>query len=380
MPTDDSVLTVDIEVTRGDFTLSCQFETPRGCTAIFGPSGSGKSTLLDIITGNLTPDRGSVYLGRDTLVDTNKGIVKPANQRFIGWVPQDALLFPHMSVIDNLLYGHRRRRSASRIGPSPHHVIGVLGLDRLLARWPRELSGGEKQRVSLGRALLSNANLLLLDEPLASLDTARRSEILDLLDEIKYEFDVPILHVTHSLAEVIRIADFLLLLDNGMIRAAGPIASLMGRADTPMLSGRRDAGSLLRLHDLTLTENQPAVGLLEGQPLFLPLAAGEWKLSARALPLRVYVPAHEVILALEPPSKISVRNTLSCQIERLVRQNSQITLVELAIGQQRLLASITTAAVQELGLREHQPVYALIKSMSLDVPAGRNLLWDSEHL
>jgi molybdate transport system ATP-binding protein len=220
----------------------------------------------------------------------------------------------------------------------------------------------------------------LLDEPLASLDTQRRSEILDLLDEVKHEFHVPILHVTHSLAEVMRLADQLLLLDKGQICAAGPIESLMGRVDTPMLSKRRDAGSLLRLHDLTLAANQPAVGVLEGQPLFLPLTAGEWKLSARALPLRVYVPAHEVILALEPPNKISVRNTLNCQIERLMQQNSQITLVELAIGRQRLLASVTTAAVQELELREGMNVYALIKSMSLDVPAGRNLLWDSEHL
>ena len=177
-----------------------------------------------------------------------------------------------------------------------------------------------------------------------------------------------------------RLAGHLVLLDGGRIRANGAIESLMGRADTPMLSIRRDAGSLLRLDDLTLAEDQPAVGLLENQPLQLPLAAGEWKLSARALPLRVYVPAHEVMLALEPPQKISVRNVLHCQIERLVKKNSQISLVELAIGRQRLLASITASAARELDLREGLQVYALIKSMSLDVPAGRNLLWDSEHL
>ncbi|MFZ9994409.1 MAG: molybdenum ABC transporter ATP-binding protein [Steroidobacteraceae bacterium] len=374
------LLSIDVSIARESFLLECRLDIHGKCTAIFGPSGAGKSTLLDLINGNLSPDRGIIKLGKEILVDTSTQAFKAPYQRQIGWVPQDALLFPHLNVIDNLLFGHRRRRDSSHSSPSPHQVIGVLGLDRLLARWPRELSGGEKQRVALGRALLSNSKLLLLDEPLASLDAKKRSEILDLLDEIKHEFNIPIVHVTHSLAEVMRLADQLVLIDQGKIKAAGSIESLMGKADTPMLSDRRDAGSLLKLNDLTLVEGRPAVGLLEGQSLFLPLQAGEWRLPARALPLRVYVPAHEVILALEPPNGLSVRNKLACRIERLIPQTSQTMLVELAIGQQRLLASVTTAASEELGLRADLPVYALIKSLSLDVPAGRNLLSDSEHL
>jgi molybdate transport system ATP-binding protein len=374
------LLSIDVSIARESFLLECRLDIHGKCTAIFGPSGAGKSTLLDLINGNLAPDRGIIKLGKEILVDTSTQAFKAPYQRQIGWVPQDALLFPHLNVIDNLLFGHRRRRDSSHSSPSPHQVIGVLGLDRLLARWPRELSGGEKQRVALGRALLSNSKLLLLDEPLASLDAKKRSEILDLLDEIKHEFNIPIVHVTHSLAEVMRLADQLVLIDQGKIKAAGSIESLMGKADTPMLSDRRDAGSLLKLNDLTLVEGRPAVGLLEGQSLFLPLQAGEWRLPARALPLRVYVPAHEVILALEPPNGLSVRNKLACRIERLIPQTSQTMLVELAIGQQRLLASVTTAASEELGLRADLPVYALIKSLSLDVPAGRNLLSDSEHL
>lgn len=374
------LLAIDVRVARNAFTLECQLEIRGKCTAIFGPSGAGKSTLLDLINGTLTPDRGSIRLGKDVLVDMAAGICKAPHQRQLGWVPQDALLFPHLNVIDNLLFGHRRRRDTSHSSPSPHQVIGVLGLDRLLARWPRELSGGEKQRVALGRALLSNSKLLLLDEPLASLDLAKRHEILDLLDEVKHEFNVPIIHVTHSLAEVMRLADQLVLIDQGTIRADDKIESLMGKADTPLLSHRRDAGSLLKLDDLTLIEGSPAVGLLEGQSLYLPLEAGEWKLPARALPLRVYVPAHEVILALEPPKLLSVRNQLRCQIERLIAHTPQTVLVELKLGRQRLLASVTAAASQELGLEPGISVYALIKSLSLDVPAGRNLLWDSEHL
>ncbi len=374
------LLSIDVSIARESFLLECRLDIHGKCTAIFGPWGAGKSTLLDLINGNLAPDRGIIKLGKEILVDTSTQAFKAPYQRQIGWVPQDALLFPHLNVIDNLLFGHRRRRDSSHSSPSPHQVIGVLGLDRLLARWPRELSGGEKQRVALGRALLSNSKLLLLDEPLASLDAKKRSEILDLLDEIKHEFNIPIVHVTHSLAEVMRLADQLVLIDQGKIKAAGSIESLMGKADTPMLSDRRDAGSLLKLNDLTLVEGRPAVGLLEGQSLFLPLQAGEWRLPARALPLRVYVPAHEVILALEPPNGLSVRNKLACRIERLIPQTSQTMLVELAIGQQRLLASVTTAASEELGLRADLPVYALIKSLSLDVPAGRNLLSDSEHL
>ncbi|MFM8480547.1 MAG: molybdenum ABC transporter ATP-binding protein [Gammaproteobacteria bacterium] len=363
-------LTIDVAHERGDFRLETRFEAPAtGVTVVFGASGAGKSTLLDLICGNLQPDRGTIRIGDQVFVDTVRGIHLAAEQRAIGWVPQDGLLFPHLDVAANLDFGARRsRRRQPAI--NTQQVIDTLGLGALLQRWPRTLSGGERQRVALGRALLSNPALLLLDEPLAALDAPRKAEILALLELIKREFAIPAIYVTHSLAEVLRLADHLVLLDAGRVVASDRIDALMGRAHTPLLSMRPDTGSLLTLR---VTGRDPAgdgwLTMLEGQTVripLLPLAAG---MSTRA-----YVPANEVIIATQAPQGLSVRNALQATILCLRDRGDGSVLVELAVGAQRLLAAVTPAAVSALALAPEQSVYALVKSVSLDAPAGGRLL------
>ncbi|MBU6379465.1 MAG: molybdenum ABC transporter ATP-binding protein [Gammaproteobacteria bacterium] len=364
------MIRVEVTCRRGAFSLDVDFEVPaRGITAVFGASGAGKSTLLDLLTGSLRPDRGRIIVAGQTFVDTTRGVLLPTEHRGIGWVPQDGLLFPHLDVAANLDYGARRaaaRASSIQRG----QVIETLGLAALLERWPRELSGGERQRVALGRALLSKPSLLLLDEPLAALDAPRKAEILALLDRIKREFAIPAIHVTHSLAEVLRLADHLLLLDAGRLLASGPIDSLIGRADTPLLSMRADTGSLLTLEvrgrDL---DGDGWIAELDSQPVRIPLLPLEAGQRTRA-----YVPANEVIIATQAPVGLSVRNVLRARLVQWRDRGDGSVLVELAVGPQRLLAAVTPAAISALALSPGQEVYALVKSLALDAPAGGRLL------
>lgn len=363
------MISVDVSLKRGDFFLDVRFEVPAtGCTAIFGASGSGKSTLLDLINGSLRADRGCLSIGDRILIDIERGIDLSPEQRATGWVPQDGLLFPHLTVSENLDFGARRSRHQR--GPSRVQVIDTLGIGSLLDRWPRQLSGGERQRVALGRALLANPSILLLDEPLAALDAPKKNEILGLLDQIKQDFSIPSIYVTHSLAEVLRLADQLVLLDCGSIIAGGPVQDLLGRSETPLLSMRNDIGGLLSLRRRsTQSEDAGFEADLDGQRVYL---------SSSTIPtgqsFRAYVPANEVIIATEMPKGLSVRNVLRGKIGRIRDRGDGIVLVEIELGAQRLLSAVTPAAVRSLDLVIGLEVFALIKSVALDAPAGFRLI------
>lgn len=365
------MIEIELAGVRGDFSLQARFTVPaNGVTAVFGASGSGKSTLLDMIAGHLAPDHGRVVVAGRVLLDTEQGINIPAAERHIGWVPQDGLLFPHLDVVANLRFGAKRRRQAAKLQEA--RVIDTLGIGHLLARWPAQLSGGERQRVALGRALLAAPAMLLLDEPLAAIDTARKAEILALLECIKQEFGLPILHVTHSLAEVLRLADHLVLLENGKVIASDRIEALMGRAQTPLLAMRTDAGSLLDLQSHSRSPDGEAWLLdLEGQTVQI---SGNHRAVTGAGHIRAYVPANEVIIATQEPVGLSVRNVLRTTIIGLRDRQDGSVLIELAVGQQRLLAAVTDTAVRSLDLVPGRDVFALIKSLSLDAPAGFRLL------
>lgn len=356
----------------GSFRLDVTFRVPAaGTTVLFGASGAGKSTVLALLAGALTPAAGRIVLGDEVLLDTERAICVPLEERRLGWVFQDGRLFPHHKVHENLDYGFNRTRSGEPRRIERQRVIDVLGIGALLDRWPRDLSGGERQRVAVGRALLAQPRLLLMDEPLASLDLPRKREILDLLASISTDFATPIVYVTHSLGELLRLADHLVVLEQGRVVAQGAANEIIGRSDTPLLAERIDAGAIL---EAPIIAQRPERGVtvlsLGAEELQIPHTAG-----AVGQRVRLHVIANDVIVATERPRAISVRNVLTATIARLTPRADGAVNVELMLGaDHRLLATVTQEAVRELALAAGLKVFALLKSVAIDAPAGTRLL------
>ncbi len=343
------------------FDLDVAFDAPpSGITALFGPSGCGKTTVLNAVAGLLRPQRGRIVLDRAVLLDTDRGIALPPERRRCAVVFQDARLFPHMSVETNLRYG-LRRAPAEADGPSFDDVVALLGLAPLLARRPRALSGGERQRVALGRALLARPRLLLMDEPLAALDAARRGEVLPFLARLRDAARLPILYVTHQLDEVDALADHLVLMESGRVLASGGVEALTARTDLP-LAARRDAGVVLSCTVL----DAPAEGLAR-----LGFAGGELLTTTRPGPpgtrLRVRLRARDIAVALERPRGISTRNILLATIAGIAPggEGGEVFL-RLSVGRAELLARVTRDSVTELGLHDGLQVWALVKAVTFD--------------
>ena len=358
------MIAVDLRHDFGGFMLDVRFDAPAGVTALFGPSGAGKSSVVAALAGLLRPDAGRLVVDGVVLSDSATGADVPVERRRLGLVFQDARLFPHMTVAGNLRYG-LRRAPAGPIGWDV--VVDLLGLAGLLARRPHSLSGGERQRVAIGRALLSQPRLLLLDEPLASLDAARKAEILPYLLRLKTALALPMVYVTHALEEVFFLADTLVLLEAGRVLACGGVAALSSRGDLP-LAARDDAAAVL---DAEIAEHHPArrLSLLRagGMVLWVPLLGG-----ALGSKVRVRIPARETILATEAPSAISLHNVVPGTVRAIHADAARhAALVEIDAGQATLLARVTPDAVARLALTVGGPVLALIKSMAVDVrPAG----------
>ncbi|MBX6742194.1 MAG: molybdenum ABC transporter ATP-binding protein [Acetobacteraceae bacterium] len=346
------------------FSLEVAFRGPApGVTVLFGPSGCGKSTILSAVAGLLRPQSGRVALDGQVLTDTEARIFIPAERRRCGVVFQDARLFPHLSVEGNLRYGLRRAPRGAE-GPDFEEVVALLGLGRLLRRRPNGLSGGERQRVALGRALLSRPRLLLMDEPLASLDVPRRAEILPLIERVRDAFRVPILHVTHALEEVDRLADTLVLLEGGRVLAAGAPEALTAEPGLTLLSGRRDAGVVLRCR---VAGHDPDRGLTR-----LDFPGGSLLVTLRPEPpgstLRLRLRARDVSLATAPPQGLATHNILPAEVESIAPApfSPHEVLLRLRLGPTPMLARLTRDAVGTLGLTPGRAVWALVKSIAFD--------------
>ena len=238
------MLSVAVTHRLGGFTLDAAFDSAGGLTALFGRSGAGKTSLVNAIAGLIRPDRGRIEIDGEVLTDTEAGIFVPAHRRRVGYVFQEGRLFPHLNVRQNLVYGRWFAPKAAG-GGEFDQVIALLGIEPLLARRPANLSGGEKQRVAIGRALLSRPRILVMDEPLASLDEGRRAEIYPYIERLRDEMRVPIVYVSHSIPEVARLATTLVVLSEGQVAAIGPTAQIMGRIDLFPLTGRAEAGAIL---------------------------------------------------------------------------------------------------------------------------------------
>jgi molybdate transport system ATP-binding protein len=363
-------LQVDIRQRLGAFGLEVAFTgAPRGVTALFGPSGAGKSAVLAAIAGATKPDAGRIALGEETLFDAETRTNLPVERRGVGWVFQDARLFPHLSVEANLRYGETRARGRGVVARFDE-VVEVLGIGHLLARRPIALSGGEKQRVAMGRALLSQPRILLMDEPLSALDAGRKAEILPFLDRLKSRFSLPILYVSHSLNEVTRLADRLVVMDHGKVLAEGPLSDLLVRSDLTSLAGRPDAASAL---DLRVAGHDAARGLTR-------LAAGGMEVLVPTLDqpagaaVRVLVMARDVLIAREPPGRISARNILAATVEALAPRADGAVLVTLALSPGlKLLSAITEDAAHALELTPGVQVWAVVKSVAVEGPGAAHL-------
>ncbi|MEV8466829.1 molybdenum ABC transporter ATP-binding protein [Fluviibacterium sp. DFM31] len=340
------------------FALNVGFEAPDGVTALFGRSGSGKTSVVNAMAGLLRPDRGRISVGGEVLCDTDSGLWLPPYRRRVGYVFQDARLFPHLNVRDNLEYGQRFSRRGRRAGID--HVVGLLGLEALLARRPGALSGGERQRVAIGRALLSDPRILLLDEPLAALDEARKAEILPHLERLRDDSRIPIIFVSHSASEVARLATTVVAMDAGRVERVGPAAEVLSDLSAVRTIGVREAGSVLTgqvaaHHSDGLSEVRVSAG-----SLFLPRFG-----AAVGARVRVRIEAQDVILARGRPEGLSALNILPGEVIEMRGGTGPGVMVQLQIGADRLLARVTRRSAEALGLAPGAPCHAVVKSVSV---------------
>jgi len=356
------VIRLEAGLRRGAFRLDVAFEAPEaGVVALFGRSGCGKTTLVNIIGGLLTPDTGRIDIGGEVLLDTATGRNVAAENRGVGYVFQDARLFPHLTVAGNLDYGLRRTRERTR-GIERGEVIALLALGDLLPRRPHTLSGGERQRVALGRALLAQPRLLLLDEPLASLDAARREEVLPYLEALRARLSLPMIYVSHAFDEVLRLATHLVVLDAGRVVAQGPLADVSLDPALTAIVGPAAAGAVLdgRVVDVDAARGLARVAIGDHGELQVG-AAG----TAPGMALRVQVLARDVILSDRPPEGLSVRNALRGRVTTISAQDDDTRRVLVDLGCASIVAYVTRDAVDALGLATGSIVWALVKSVSL---------------
>ncbi len=347
----------------GSFRLDAEFEAPAvGVTALFGPSGCGKTSVLRCIAGLQRAD-GFFGLGTEHWQDATTFL--PAHERPIGYVFQEASLFPHLSVEGNLRFGQSRAsRTGKRAPIDRDEVTALLGLDPLLGRAPARLSGGERQRVAIGRALLSQPALLLMDEPLSALDRTAKDEILPFLERLHGALSIPILYVSHDLAEVERLADHLVLMEDGRVSGSGPLSTLQSDPGLPLIRNRDAAASI----DARVTGYDSVYGLLtlEGE-------GGSFVVPAPPTPMgqrrRLRIVAGDVSLATAPPVGSSITNILQARIIGVAEVGPAEMTAVLRLGADgdgaKLLARITRRSWDQLGLSAGSSVYAQVKGVAL---------------
>ena len=349
---------------RPGFTLNVSLELPaHGITVLFGPSGSGKTSCLRVLAGLEPSARARVVVGGQVWQDSERGVFVPVHRRAVGYVFQEASLFGHLTVEGNLRFGFDRTPAAER-RHGWDHGLDLLGIRHLLSRRPHELSGGERQRVAIARALAASPRVLLMDEPLAALDAARKADILPWLEQLHEALDLPVVYVTHSVDEVARLADHVVLLEQGKVLAQGPVIELMTRADMPLAHGD-SAGALVEAVTCGLHSESGLCELrFDGGTLLLPQTRAT-PLPERT-PVRVRIQARDVSLSLIKPEQTSVLNILPATVSEVSEDGPGQVLVGLRVGQgTRLLSRISRLSCERLGIAPGLPVHAQIKGVAM---------------
>lgn len=357
------MLHIDITKRLGELELVVNAQLPlQGITAIFGRSGAGKTSLVNILGGLSTPDSGQLTLQKraqdDVLFNSDAGINLAPEKRNIGYVFQEARLFPHYSVRGNLNYGNKDKDDGHF-----NKIVQLLGLEALLSRYPRSLSGGEKQRVAIGRALLTRPQILLMDEPLAALDLPRKRELIPYLLELSQSLSIPIIYVSHSLDEILQLADHILVLEQGKVLVNGPVQTVWDSAEMRPWLPAKEQSALLTAKITAYHEKYAMTKLQLDDTCYLWING---KPSALGKALRVRIYANHVSISCERPANSSIRNILPTQVMEIVAaENSDNMQIKLALGKAHIWANITHWAFDDLALTVGQQVYAQIKGVNM---------------
>lgn len=353
------MINLHYKLQRSDFALDVNLDLPmQGITGLFGVSGAGKTTLLRCIAGLEQPTAGRLVVAGDVWDDIDTKSSRSVQQRNVGYVFQEPRLFEHLSVQANIEYGRKRRKSIG--ATSLDHVVELLGLENLLSRNIAELSGGEAQRVAIARALLCAPRFVLMDEPLAALDQARRDEILPFLDRLHTDTEIPIIYVSHNIDEVCRLCDHLVVIDDGRVAGDGELQDVLVRMDIPALDGDH-AGSVIEGSAGQYDANDELTRLeFSGGDLWLPGRA-----AADGSSLRLRIRAGDVSLCRKRPEQSTILNILPAQVEAIQPGGGPSVLVRLILGDDRILARVTKRSVRELRLQTGDDVFAQIKSVAV---------------
>lgn len=353
-------LSVELRHRLPGLTLDVAFDAPAGVTALFGPSGAGKTTIVNAVAGLMRPDFARISAQGAVLADSAAGIHLPPHRRRIGYVFQDARLFPHLTVRQNLLYGQWFARPRPADTSDLYRISELLGIGALLPRRTAALSGGERQRVALGRAILSQPRLLLMDEPLAALDEARKADILPYLERLRDDLRLPILYVSHAPAEIARLATTVVMLREGRVVASGPATDVLSDPALAPGFGMREVGAILpatiAAHESDgLTRLATPAGDILVPHVDTPVGAA----------LRLRIPAQDVMIATEAPRGISALNVLPARVAEVRMGDGPGALIRLTAGQATILARVTGRSVRTLTLAPGREVYAVLKAVSV---------------
>ncbi len=354
------MLELSVKRRQGDFLLDLDLTAGPGVTALFGASGSGKTSAINLVAGLALPDSGRIKIDGRVLYESASGIDVAPEKRRIGYVFQEHRLFPHLSVRSNLTFGWNRVPKAER-SVAFDAVVEVLGIAPLLDRRPAGLSGGEKQRVAIGRALLASPRILLMDEPLASLDAGRKAELLPFIADLARRFTIPILYVSHAMDEVLRLADTLVLMANGRAVASGPTEEILSRADLRHLTGHGEAGAVIRA---TVSHHIDEFGVTALGFSGGTLLTGRVELPPGAS-VRVRIHARDVALATDAPGRLSVRNVLAGRVLSVTATADHQVDVMLDCGGAVIWSRITALAQSQLCLEPGMNAFALLKAVTV---------------